>query len=77
MSLVLPDQKCVDLAKHFLPDAENDRVWSLALAFQEVAEEHSPAPSEIKIVADDTVPLGMMKIVHPDGRVEWVHCNFP
>jgi len=34
-------------------------------------------PSGIKIVADDTVPLGMMKFVHPDGRVEFVQCNFP
>lgn len=74
---MLPDQKCVDLAEYFLPGADNDLIWSLALAFQEVAEEHVPASVGIKIVTDNTVPLGMMKIIHPDGRVELIHANFP
>lgn len=37
--LTLPDRKCVELATHFLPDDEGDRIWSLALAFQEVVED--------------------------------------
>lgn len=45
---VLPDKRCVDLAKHFLPKAEDDRVWQLALAFQEVAEEFPDQSSECR-----------------------------
>ena len=30
-----------------------------------------------KIVADPTVPVGMMEFHYPDGRVERVSCNFP
>lgn len=30
-----------------------------------------------KIVADPSVPLGTIKVCHPDGRVETVRCNYP
>ena len=54
---VLPDQKCVDLAKHFLPNAEDDRVWRLALAFQEAAEELSDAPDSCQCRGGGTTML--------------------
>lgn len=44
--LTLPDKKCVDLATHFLPDDEGDRIWSLALAFQEVVEDFFQTPND-------------------------------
>lgn len=37
--LTLPDLKCVDLARHFLPNGPDDSIWSLALAIQETVED--------------------------------------
>lgn len=53
--LTLPDTKCVGLARHFLPDAAEDVVWSLALAFQEVAEDHVPAPHQASLPTAEDV----------------------
>lgn len=66
--LTLPDRKCVDLATHFLPDDEGDRIWSLALEFQEVVEDFCLKECE-------TVPVqksGLETAKHDGGTADTI-----
>lgn len=59
---VLPDQRCVELAKHFLPHSSDDRVWRLALALQEVVEEFPEVPDGKPMTLEEQATANVLAV---------------
>jgi hypothetical protein len=55
------------------------RIMQKAMAGELHGFEPKPLKDELgfNIFSDASVPIGMIKVIHPGGRVEWIHTNFP